>query len=337
MIKIFRSKIYVALILLGCSLAFGILGYRYIADYTWVDAFYMTVITISTVGFGEISPLGPVAKIFTIFLILFSVVILGYVISVFTEYMFTRRSYEDFKHKTLEKRIHKLKNHVIVCGFGRNGREAVEKLKTYKKDFVVIEMDKELALENESEDLLFVIGNANEDETLEAAGISHASALICALPEDADNLFTVLSARQLNKGLKIISRASVDTSFRKLKLAGADNVIMPDKIGGDHMASLVVVPDLVEFLDNLSVSGKDNVNVREIGYSDVCPNGNDMSIREVDLRNRTGCTIIGYKNTDGEYIVNPEASTIIRSGSKLIVIGRPDQIEALKTEFNIEA
>ncbi len=335
MVKIFRSKLYIAFMLLAFSLSFGVLGYRFIADYSWIDSVYMTVITITTVGFGETNPLDPTSKIFTIFLILFSVVILGYVLSVFTEYMFTRRSYEEFKHKTLEKKIQKLKDHVIVCGFGRNGREAVVKLKSYRKNFVIVELDEDVVVKNEDENTLFVIGNANEDETLLAAGIERASTLICAMPEDADNLFTVLSARQLNKNLKIISRASVDTSFRKLKLAGADNVIMPDKIGGDHMASLVVSPDLVEFLDNLSVLGQDNVNVREIGYDDVCPDGTDKTIREVDLRNRTGCSIIGYKNPVGDYIVNPEASTVVQKGSKLIVIGRPEQIGALREEFNI--
>lgn len=335
MIKIFKSRIYLASLLLSVSLGFGILGYRFISNYDWIDALYMTVITITTVGFGEVNPLTNADKVFTIFLILFSVVILGYVISVFTEYMFTRRSYEEFKHKTLEKKIQKLKDHVIVCGFGRNGREAVEKLKSYKKEFVIVEMDEDLVSKQEDDDTMFCIGNANEDETLIRAGIDQASALICAMPEDADNLFTVLSARQLNKNLKIISRASVDTSFRKLKLAGADNVILPDKIGGDHMASLVVMPDLVEFLDNLSVSGQDNVNVREILYEHVCPDNIDKTIREVDLRNLTGCTIIGYKNPAGDYVVNPEASTLITKGSKLIVIGKPNQINTLRNEFNI--
>ena len=137
MIKIFKSRIYVAFLLLSVSLGFGILGYRFISNYDWIDALYMTVITITTVGFGEVNPLTNADKVFTI-----------YVISVFTEYMFTRRSYEEFKHKTLEKKIQKLKDHVIVCGFGRNGREAVEKLKSYKKEFVIVEMDEDLVSKN---------------------------------------------------------------------------------------------------------------------------------------------------------------------------------------------
>ena len=132
---------------------------------------------------------------------------------------------------------------------------------------MVVELDDDIVERFYDEDHLFVQGNANEDETLIKAGIERASTLICALPSDADNLFVVLSARQINKNLKIISRAAEETSYQKLKLAGADNVIMPDKIGGDHMASLVVVPDLVEFLDNLSVSGEqDSMNVEQIPF-----------------------------------------------------------------------
>ena len=140
----------------------------------------------------------------------------------------------------------------------------------------------------------------------------------------------------MNKNLKIISRATEETSYKKLKLAGADNVIMPDKIGGDHMASLVVVPDLVEFLDNLSVSGEhDSMNVEQISFDKVCSDGVEKAIYDLDLRKKTGCSIIGYKSENGEYIVNPEPSMLIKKNSKLILIGRPNQIESLKELYNV--
>jgi len=167
------------------------------------------------------------------------------------------------------------------------------------------------------------------------AGVKRASTLISALPDDSDNLFVVLSARQINPQLKIISRASEETTYQKLKFAGADNVIMPDKIGGDHMASLVVVPDLVEFLDNLQVATEGRVNVQQITFEAVCPDLKTRSIRDIDLRNKTGCSIIGYKSADGDYIINPEASLKLERGSILIVIGRPEQIENLHREFAI--
>ena len=203
--------------------------------------------------------------------------------------------------------------------------------------FVIIEMDEDLADRSDDDnDLLFVVGNAIEDDTLKEAGIERAHSLICALPSDADNLFIVLSARQINPDLKIISRATEETSFQKLKLAGADNVILPDKIGGDHMANLVVTPDLVEFLDNLSVSGvQDSINVEQIPFEKMCPHGKELAIEDLDVRKKTGCSIIGYKAPDGTYIVNPEPSLVVRKDSKLILIGRPNQIQNLKMQYNV--
>ena len=328
---IFRSKIYAALTLLFATLVIGIVGYRFIASYSWVDAIYMTVITITTVGYGEVLPLTAEAKIFTVFLILCSVVIVGFAITVISEYIISRSSYYELIHKKVQQKIDTFSEHIIVCGYGRNGREAVQKLMAYNKQFVIIEMDEELiAKYEENQDILFVQGNANEDEILERAGIRKASTLICALPEDADNLFIVLSARQLKSDLKIISRATAETSQKKLILAGADNVVMPDRIGGDHMASLVVVPDLVNFLDNLAVSGEeDSINVQEVSFDKVCPDGLEHTIREVNLRYRTGCSIIGYKSPTGKYTVNPSADQKIEHDSKLIVLGRPEQIKKL--------
>jgi voltage-gated potassium channel len=149
-------------------------------------------------------------------------------------------------------------------------------------------------------------------------------------------LFVVLSARQINKELCIISRASQETSYNKLKLAGANNVILPDKIGGDHMASLVVIPDLVEFIDNLGIVGERNINIEEIKVEQLYDTEHVKTIRELDLRKKTGCTVIGFKDENGEYIVNPEADTKLVPGSKIIVLGRPEQINKLNSEFNIE-
>ena len=335
MLTFFRSKIYVAVFLVLAMLVTGIVGFRIFAHYTWVDSIYMTIITISTVGFGEVAPLNENAKIFTVVLILTSIVALGFAVSVITEYIVGRSSYELLKHRKVQKYIDKLENHVIVVGYGRNGKQAVEKLTTYGKPFVIIEKDEQIADRFSDEKKLFVIGNANEDDVLHKAGVGRASTLISALPEDSDNLFVVLSARQINGKMKIISRASAETTYQKLKFAGADNVIMPDKIGGDHMASLVVTPDLVEFLDNLQVSTLGSVNVREISYDAVCPDDRNRTIRDIDLRNRTGCSIIGYKSPEGDYTINPEANLMLKKESKLIVIGRPEQIENLHKEFAI--
>jgi len=313
----------------------GIIGYRFISGYEWIDAIYMTVITITTVGFAEVSPLDTPSKIFTIFLILASVVIVGYAIAIITEYILSKNNFEDIKQRKMQKKIDAMSDHIIICGYGRNGKQAAKKLRAYNKPYVVIERDKELIEKCQEDNIPFVYGNANEDETLFEAGIEKANTLISALPSDADNLFVVLSARQINKTMTIISRASQETSYNKLKLAGANNVILPDRIGGDHMASLVVIPDLVEFIDNLGIVGERNINIEEVKVEQLYNAEEIKTIRDLDLRRKTGCTVIGFKDDKGEYIVNPEADTKLIPGSKIIVLGRPEQIHKLNSEYNI--
>ena len=188
LLKLFRSKIYTAITLLILLLFIGVLGFKFMSNYTWVDAIYMTVITITTVGFGEVNPLDDVSKIFTVFLILTSVVIVGYAIKVITEYILTKNDYEELKRKKMQKQIEALNNHIIICGYGRNGKQAAKKLLAHKQSFVVIERDKDGIEKFQSKQIPFVNGNANEDETLLLAGIDRASTLISALPNDADNL-----------------------------------------------------------------------------------------------------------------------------------------------------
>ncbi len=335
MIKLFRSKILLALFLVLVVLVFGVTGYRFISDYSWIDAFYMTIITVTTVGFSEVRPMEAEGKIFTVILIVTSVVIVGFAISVITEYILSRNSLQLLKKRKVRNIIENLSDHVIVCGYGRNGMQAAERLKAYKRPFVVIERDKELISKHEDE-VLFVEGDANDDAVLELAGITRAQYLITALPDDAVNLFVVLSARQLNRDLFIISRASLITSQKKLLLAGANKVIMPDKIGGDHMASLVVMPDLITFMDKLSMEGEHTINLEEVAIEDFADQVDCNSLRDLDLRKKTGCTIIGYIAPDGEYIINPEADLQLLPNSKVIVLGRPEQIRKLNQMFHIE-
>lgn len=329
----FLTKQYIAVFLLVFLVSVGVLGYRLLSSYTWIDALYMTVITISTVGFMEVQPLNDTAKIFTIFLILSSVFILGYAITVITAYIISKSNLDASKQKRMQKKIDNLKGHIIICGYGRNGKQAATKLLAYNKTFVIIEQDKELVDKYKNELVPFVLGDASEDEVLLQAGVDRASCLITALPNDADNLFIVLSARQLNNKINIISRASQETSRHKLKLAGANNVILPDVIGGDHMASLVVVPGLMEFVDNLSIVGKTNINIEEVAVAKLTREV--KTIRDLDLRKRTGCTVIGYKDENGEYLVNPEGDLDLDPKSKIVVIGRPEQIELLNNTYNI--
>ena len=335
-VRLFRSRIYAAIILLCMLLVIGVVGYRYISNYSWVDAVYMTVITMTTVGFGEVVPLDAQSKIFTIFLILASIVIVGYAISIITEYILSKNTIEELKYKKMQKKIDGFKDHVIICGYGRNGKQAARKLSAYNKSFVIIEKNKDIEERLKNDGVPYVIGNANEDEILLLAGVGRASCFISALPNDADNLFVVLSARQINKNINIISRASQESSYNKLKFAGANNVILPDKIGGDHMASLVVVPGLMEFIDNLSIVGKSNINIEEVAVEKLLRSNKATTIKDLDLRRKTGVTVIGYKDENGQYTVNPDPDINLAPKSKIIVLGRPEQIEILNSEYDIE-
>ena len=327
------SRINKTLFLVFVILLLGVAGYMILSNYSFVDALYMTVITITTVGFGEVKPFTPEEKIFTVFLILTSISVFGYAVSIFSEYLVSGRLFEQFKHKKVEKQIKSLKGHTIVCGYGRNGKQAILKLNNYNKNLVVVEKDKERIAELDQEGVLNIHGDATLDETLLRAGISTAANLITALPSDADNLFVVLTVSQLNDKCKIISRASDESSYGKLKIAGANNVIMPDKLGGDHMASLVVTPDVIEFVDRLTIEGETTANLEEIAVQDLPKKYVNKTILDLDLRRETGCTVIGIRNPDKDYIINPEVETKLTLGSSLIVLGRPEQIIKLRQLF----
>ncbi len=331
--NLFQSKFHRAVVALILLIIIGVVGYMNLSNDSFVNALYMTVITITTVGFGEVHPLNEEEKLFTIFLIFMSLIIIGYAVSVLTEYIASDELFKNLKFKKVQKKIDKLKKHTIVCGYGRNGKQAVARLRSHGKLCVVIESDIELIKEIESERVLCVRGDATDDVTLQIAGIDHATSLITTLPSDANNLYVVLSARQLNKSCTIVSRASNDSSYSKLIIAGADNVIMPDKLGGAHMASLVVTPDIMEFIDRLSIEGESSTNLEEIIIENLPKEYHSRSILDLDLRRKTGCTVIGFKKPDKEYVINPEATTILTPNSKLIVLGKPEQIEKLHQFF----
>lgn len=333
MIEVLRSKLYKPVLLLMIILIVGVSGYMILSGDTLLNSLYMTIITMTTVGFSEIHPLSDEEKIFTIFLILTSIFVFGYTISLFTEYIISGQLFHQLKQKKVQKKIDNLSNHTIVCGYGRNGKQAILKLENYKQAFVIIDDNADVLKELELQGMLCVKGDATLDETLIEAGVTRAKNLITALPSDADNLFVVLTARQLNKECKIISRASNESSYSKLKIAGADNIIMPDKLGGAHMASLVVTPDVIEFVDRLTISGETTTNLEEISVDDLPTIYLNKTILDLDLRNKTGCTVIGFKGLDNDYIINPEANSKLVAGSNLIVLGRPEQITKLRKLF----
>ena len=309
----------------------GIAGYMLIEHYNLFDAFYMTIITVATVGYNEVHPLSDAGRLFTTFLIITSFGTFAYAVTSISRYVMDGEFNRYFKIYKVNESIKKLEDHVIICGYGRNGKQAAHVLKKHHKRFVVIEEKKDVITSlNQKHADLVIQGDSTQDEVLLRAGILKAKALITTLPVDADNLFIVLSARSLNSKLTIISRASEENTDKKLKIAGADNVIMPDKIGGAHMASLVMQPDVVEFVDIITGQGGDNIRLEEITFENIAQKFRNKTIRELEIGSKSGANIIGFKTTNSEYIINPSADTKIIPDAKLFVLGTTEQIKKLK-------
>lgn len=331
------KELYLTVFLLSGILIAGTTGYMLIEDFTLIEAIYMTIITVSTVGFGEIHTLTDSGRVFTAIMILFSFGIFAFAASSITRYIVTGQLKDYFKNYKVDALLDTIKGHVIVCGYGRNGSQAIETLLAYNKKIVIIESDDTILDKLKEKKLPYLKGDATDEIVLKKAGIMRANAVITTLPKDADNMFVVLTSRELNPSLHIISRASRDSSEKKLRIAGADNVILPDKVGGAHMASLVVTPDVYEFLDRISVMGSNEVNLEEISFNHLPDKYHNKTLSELDRDYNTGCLIIGFRTTDGQYIINPPGDIEIVSGSKIFVLGRPDQISALNGIFNLRS
>jgi voltage-gated potassium channel len=315
------SKLFRPILLLVLAIIFGVIGYIVTEGYSFLDALYMTVITISTVGYEVVRPLSVAGKSFTIVLILINIGLLTYFITLITRYLLDGEFIKRYKQVKMENNINNLRNHVIICGFGRNGKESAHILQNNDIPFVIIENKDDWREEENFNVKYFIKGNGTQDEVLLAAGIENAKAIITTLPVDADNLFLVLSARQLNPAIKVISRASVDSSVRKLKIAGADNVIMPDKIGGAHMATLVLQPDVTEILSIMGTTSNPGFRIVELLVN------KSILLAELDLWKKTSCTIIGIKNERNHYRINPAPSYHLNEGESIIIMGSEEQID----------
>jgi len=327
----FHSAI-IAIALLFFLILISITFYIFHEGYSFRDALFFTIITISTVGFREVHPLTPSGMYFTTFLTIFSFGIFAYAVTTLTRYVVDGVFRNYYKDNRVRNKIEKLRDHVIVCGYGRNGQQAVLELQDHNVPLLVIEND-EPTIEKlrTSNDILYLFGDATQDHMLDAAKVDRARALISTLPVDADNLFVVLSARQINPDLTIISRASNDNSDLKLKRAGANNVIMPDKIGGQRMAKLVAQPDVVEFLEYIMLQTSDSVSLEEMDCYDISDKFNGRSIRELDVRNESGANIIGLKREDKTFLINPLPEVLLTRRDRLFVLGTKKQIARLKT------
>jgi voltage-gated potassium channel len=334
----FYRKLINALGMLLGVIALGTIGYELLEEeFTFVDSFYMTIITISTVGFREVHELSDTGKIFTAFLIISSFGIFAYSVTSITTFIMSGNYRKHFIENKMLKQISHLSGHTIVCGFGRVGRKATRELLDHDEKVIVIEQNEDVFKGiNDYNGLLHIIGDSTDDVNLEEAGIVRAKAIITTLPNDSENLFVVLSARELCPEILIISRASNPATVKKLKIAGASNVIMPDIVGGSHMASLVITPDINEFLDNISIQGEADVNLEEVAYTNVSEDSKYMTLKELAARKKLGVNIIGFKTPNGDYIINPGPDTIILPNSKLFVLGTAQQISVLNNLLNEE-
>lgn len=301
-----------------------------VEDFSFSEAFYMTIITVSTVGFGEVHRLSSAGQWFTSLLIIASFGTFAFGLSSLTQTLISGELAREFKKRNLNKAIHKISDHVIICGYGRNGRRAHKKLSAYGQEVLIIENNPKIIEQHlRDEDILFLEGDATEDEVLEQAGIARARALVSTLSKDADNLFVVISARNLNKKIRLISRASSESTEKKLRRVGADSVVMPEGVGGGHMASLVVNPNTVEFLEHLSVEGSSSINLEEIELSELIGKASSCSLNELEIRQQTGCTVIGIRDPEGNYQINPASDLVLAARSKLFVLGTAEQIKSL--------
>lgn len=331
------SRIYYFVILLIVLITIGTVGFYFIEDWNFIDSLYMTMITISTVGFAEVHELSDTGKIFTAVLIVSSFGTFAYAISSITTYLVGGEYRKYFNEYKTTKKLNKMENHVIICGFGRVGKQVAEDLKAHGDYFIIVENDDQVIAEYASDsEIEFLKGDSTHDETLVRANVKNAKAVITCLPKDAENLYVVLAAREMNANILIVSRASNVSAVSKLKLAGATNVIMPDSIGGSHMASLIANPDVMEFLDIIRVQGNRGANIESISYNELPEKFRNKTIGELESNRITGVTIIGFKGTDGEYIINPNIEIPVVEGSKIFVLGNAAQITHLHNHFGFK-
>lgn len=324
-----------ALYLFFFEILFATIFYVLYEGYTVIEAVYMSVIIVSTIGFGEVNTLSSGGQLFTIFFILINIGIFAYTLSAFSYYVIQGELFKKMHLDRIKKKIEDLNGHVIICGYGRYGKEIASNFAGVNIDFVIIEKDKEKIEDLKSDqDLLIIDGDSTDDDILINAGIMRAKALISALQDDTENLYTMLTVRELNPNINLISRAQNKRAQHKLLLAGASHVIMPEQIGGYYMATLVNKPDVGEFFNFISREYDSDMGYETVHYEDLPKGRLGKSIAELNLRKETGVNIIGFRMGDYKYIVNPEPDTILVEGSSFIVIGNKLQLEKLKSYLN---
>jgi len=337
--KHIKQKILTAILVFLVTISIGIIGYKILApSYSLLNALYRTIITLTTVGYGEIIDLStnPAGKIFTMILILFGMGNLLYVVTTITSFFTDGELQEILRRKKMEKFINRVQDHIIICGGNTISKKIIEELTSTQRQFVVVtdNTDEISKLEAAYKDLLYIIGDPSRNDTLLSAGINSAKGLITALPDDRDNLLIIVSAKQLNDNLRIVSRAQNSESIEKFKSLGVDSIISPNLIGGLRMVSEMIRPSVVSFLDVMMRETKGNTR-----FEDVCiKSGSQLigkTISDSDIRNKTGLLVVSIKKPEiDEFIYNPSPKEILSEDTTLIVIGSVDDVAKLRALAN---
>ncbi|MFN8579019.1 MAG: potassium channel protein [Candidatus Sericytochromatia bacterium] len=328
LIKEIINRAIIFIILFLTLVSVSVIGYMTVERWNFLDSLFMTVITISGIGYGEVRPLSDIGKIMTMFLILLGVGFYSSMIVYFSSLFLEGKIRKMLDVQSMETKIGSLNNHYIICGYGRIGREVAQNLKEKGIKFLIIEKDHE-KIEYATQDGHIVYkGDATEDETLIGAGIARAEGIVCALTDDALNVFITLSAKVLNSKVNIIARADKAESIEKLKRAGAHNVIAPYIIGGKRIATAVTNPIVLDFLDTLLHDSSYDLNLEEVlvSYNSELSN---TTIKKSNIRNKSGVIIIAIKKASGDLINNPSPEEYINNGDIIIVIGSSKQLEII--------
>ncbi len=336
-------RLYIGFVLVIGVIGFGSVGFHLIGSYhgyewAWWDCIYMTVITVSTVGYGEVLPIHEVhgARVFAIFLILFGMGMLLYFASAVVTMVVEVNVKEVFRKRALRKAVAHQEDHIIVCGAGTTGIHVIEELVATHTPFVVVEQDQDRLqwiAEHLEVDYLRIIGDATEDDVLIQAGIEKARGVVAALSSDKDNLFITITARQLNDSLRIISRAKEISTSNKLKRAGADAVVSPNYIGGMRMVSEMIRPEVVEFLDLMLRNKDKTLRIEEVGITDISPL-RGKTLAETNIRKVTRLLVIAARAADGTYHYNPGPSFRLECGTTLIVLGESQDVSKLRQRLD---
>lgn len=326
----FRRHVRYALLMIGLTIALGTTGFRAIEGRSFADSFYWTIVTVATVGYGDVTPQTPAGRVFTVLLILMSLGTVTYGLSTLGRFI-VEGEFDRLLHgRKMDKRIAQLKDHIILCGGGKTAERVAEELIKTRHDFVVVEKDAE-AIESilRIGEFPYLQDDATEDAALEAAGIRRARGLIAALSEDKDNIFVVMTARQLNPELRIVARLVDEGNAKKLRKAGADELVSPNAIGGLRMASVMIRPMAVSFLDTMLRHSGGTMRVDEVAIGQGSELEN-KTLSDAAINSRTGMLVMAIRPLDGTHQFNPSGQARLHVGDVLIVMGSAEQLQSLK-------